>query len=282
MEREFSLRKIFSGRLFVQILLLAGAGLMVLPFVYMVGTSFKPPTEVIAWPPTLLPKEPTLENYASLGTSAPFGRFFLNSMIVASVSTISILATSTLAGYIFSKFRFPGRNFLFVILLATAMVPFETYLIPLYLITKDFKLTNSYAGMIAPYLIMSFGIFLMRQNIGSQIPDELLDAARIDGCSEWRIFWQIVVPLSSSAVSALGIFAFMQSWMAFIWPLIMATEREMYTMEVGLSIFQRRFTIEYGGITAGSTISILPILIIFLILRRHIIQGITLTGLKEG
>ena len=235
---------------------------------------------MISWPPTLWPDNPTLENYASLRTAAPFGRFFFNSVFVATLSTLGIITTSTLAGYIFSKFRFPGRTILFILLLSTAMVPFETYLIPLYLIARNLRLLNTYAGLVGPYLIMSFGIFLMRQNIGSSIPDELLDAARIDGASEWRIFLQLVVPLSKSAISALGILAFIQAWSAFIWPLILATEREMYTMEVGLSIFQRRFTIEYGSITAGSTISILPILIIFLILRRHIIRGITLTGLR--
>ena len=280
MPKAFSPAQLFNKRAISQLILLLGAALMVLPFLYMVGTSFKPPPEVIAWPPTILPRQPTLENYASLGTQAPFGRFFLNSMIVSIISTLGILFTSTLAGYIFSKFHFPGRNLLFIIVLATALVPFETYLIPLYLVAKDLKLINTYLGLAGPYLIMSFGIFLMRQNIGSSIPDELLDAARIDGCSEWRIFYQIVVPLSRSAISALAIFAFMQAWMAFIWPLILATEREMYTMEVGLSIFQRRFTVEYGGITAGSTISILPILIVFLLLRRHIIRGITLTGLR--
>lgn len=269
-----------SRRVLVHLLLASGLLIMVLPFIYMVGTSFKPPPEVITWPPTLLPRNPTLDNYRLLRTAAPFGRFFLNSVIMSSISTLGILLTSTLAGYIFSKFRFPGRDLLFLIVLSTAMVPFETYLIPLYLIAKDLKLINTYAGLAAPYVIMSFGIFLMRQNIGASLPDELLDAARIDGCSEWRIFWQVVVPLSRSAISALAILAFMQAWTAFIWPLILATERTMYTMEVGLSIFQHRFTIEYGGITAGSTISILPILLVFLLLRRHIIRGITLTGMK--
>ncbi len=280
MQRFLANSRLFTWQTFSHLLLLSGVTIMIVPFLYMVGTSFKPPTEVISWPPTLWPKNPTLENYASLRTAAPFGRFFLNSILVALISTLGIISTSTLAGYIFSKFRFPARNILFIILLSTAMVPFETYLIPLYLIAKDLRLLNSYAGLVGPYLIMSFGIFLMRQNIGSAIPDEFLDAARIDGASEWRIFFKIVVPLSKSAISALGILAFIQAWSAFIWPLILATEREMYTMEVGLSIFQRRFTIEYGSITAGSTISILPILIIFLLLRRHIIRGITLTGLK--
>ncbi|MDY0091779.1 MAG: carbohydrate ABC transporter permease [Candidatus Vecturithrix sp.] len=280
MRRSFSITRVFSWQTFSQLFLLLGVVVMILPFLYMVGTSFKPPSEVISWPPTLVPEKPTLENYATLRTAAPFGRFFLNSLIVSIASTLGIITTSTLAGYIFSKFRFPGRTILFILLLSTAMVPFETYLIPLYLIAKNLRLLNTYAGLVGPYLIMSFGIFLMRQNIGTAIPDELLDAARIDGASEWRIFFQLVVPLSKSAISALGILAFIQAWSAFIWPLILATEREMYTMEVGLSIFQRRFTIEYGSITAGSTISILPILIIFLILRRHIIRGITLTGLR--
>lgn len=280
MRRSFSITRVFSWQTFSQLFLLLGVVVMILPFLYMVGTSFKPPSEVISWPPTLVPEKPTLENYVTLRTAAPFGRFFLNSLIVSIASTLGIITTSTLAGYIFSKFRFPGRTILFILLLSTAMVPFETYLIPLYLIAKNLRLLNTYAGLVGPYLIMSFGIFLMRQNIGTAIPDELLDAARIDGASEWRIFFQLVVPLSKSAISALGILAFIQAWSAFIWPLILATEREMYTMEVGLSIFQRRFTIEYGSITAGSTISILPILIIFLILRRHIIRGITLTGLR--
>lgn len=280
MRRSFSITRVFSWQTFSQLFLLLGVVVMILPFLYMVGTSFKPPSEVISWPPTFVPEKPTLENYTTLRTAAPFGRFFLNSLIVSIASTLGIITTSTLAGYIFSKFRFPGRTILFILLLSTAMVPFETYLIPLYLIAKNLKLLNTYAGLVGPYLIMSFGIFLMRQNIGTAIPDELLDAARIDGASEWRIFFQLVMPLSKSAISALGILAFIQAWSAFIWPLILATEREMYTMEVGLSIFQRRFTIEYGSITAGSTISILPILIIFLILRRHIIRGITLTGLR--
>lgn len=267
-------------RLLIHLILLTGVTIMILPFLYMVGTSFKPPPEVIAWPPTLIPRNPTLANYALLRTAAPFGRFFLNSVIMSTSSTLGILVTSTLAGYIFAKFRFPGRTVLFVLLLSTAMVPFETYLIPLYLVAKNLGLINTYVGLFAPYLIMSFGIFLMRQNISATIPDELLDAARIDGCSELRIFGQIVVPLSRSAIAALAIFAFMQGWMAFIWPLIVASERKMYTMEVGLSIFQQRFTIEYGGITAGSTVSIIPILLIFLLLRRHIIRGITLTGMK--
>jgi multiple sugar transport system permease protein len=280
MEDFITVRRLTPFQWFTQALLFLGAAAMLLPFVYMVATSFKPAPEVIAWPPTLLPKNPTWDNYRSLQTAAPFARYFLNSLIMSTASTLGILITSTLGGYIFSKYRFPGRDLLFLIVLATSMVPFETYLIPLYFMVKRLQLINTYAGMAGPYLIMSFGIFLMRQNIGATIPDELLDAGRIDGCSEWRLFRQIAVPLSASAIGALGILAFMQAWMAFIWPLILATTKEMYTMEVGLSAFQSRYTIEYGSITAGSTISIIPVLIVFLVLRRNIVQGITLTGLK--
>jgi multiple sugar transport system permease protein len=280
MDETISVRRLTPFQWFTQALLVVGAVVMLLPFIYMIGTSFKPPTEVLTWPPTLFAVHPTWDNYLTLITIAPFPRFFLNSLIMSTVSALGILATSTFAGYIFSKHRFPGRDLLFVIILATAMVPFETYLIPLFFLIKQLKLINTYGGMVGPYLIMSFGIFLMRQSMSSSIPDELLDAGRIDGCSEWRLFRQIALPLSKSAIGALGIFAFMQAWMAFIWPLILATQREMYTMEVGLSVFQQRFTIDYGSITAGSTVSIIPVFIVFLLLRRNIIQGITLTGLK--
>jgi len=273
-------RKNKITRILSHLFLMAGTITMVLPFFYMVGSSFKPPPEIIAWPPTFLPKNWTLDNYLTLAEKAPFVRFFFNSLFVSAVSTLFILFTSTLSGFVFSKYKFPGKNFLFIIILATAMVPFETYLIPLYIIVKDLRMINTYQGIILPYAVMSFGIFLMRQNISSVIPDELLDAGRIDGCSEWMLFRIVVIPLSASAIGALGILAFMQAWMAFIWPLILATSREMYTMEVGLAMFQQRFTIEYGGVLAGSTISIIPIIVVFLILRRSIIEGMTLTGLK--
>ncbi len=273
-------RRASPTRILTQVVLLVGAIVMVFPFIYMIGTSFKPAPETIAWPPTLLPREPTLENYTSLPSRAPFVRYFLNSLVVAIISTLGIVFTSTLAGFIFGKYRFPLRNVLFLIVLATSMVPFETYLIPLYLIAKDLKIINTYQGIVAPYLIMSFGVFLMRQSISSSIPDELLDAARIDGASEWRIFSRIVVPLSTNAMGALGIFAFIQAWSIFIWPLIIATTRDMFTMEIGLVAFRNQFTIDYGGLMAGSTISILPIVIVFLLLRRQIIEGVTLTGLK--
>ncbi len=280
LSRERLLCKDTALRLLQQAVLIFGSVIMVLPFIWMLSTSLKPPTEVISWPPRFIPLHPTLENYATVFQTAPFHLFFLNSLMMASVSTISILLTSTLAGFVFGKYRFPGRGFLFILILATAMVPFETYMIPLYLVMKDLKFINTFPGLVAPYLIMSYGIFFMRQNVIASLPDELIDAARIDGANEWRMYWQLVVPLLRGAMGALGIFAFMQTWAAFIWPLIITSNRQLWTMELGLGMFQFRYSVELGPINAGSMLSILPVLLVFVVLRRNIVRGIALTGMK--
>lgn len=280
LSRERLLSKDTALRLLQQAVLIFGSVIMVLPFIWMLSTSLKPPPEVISWPPRFIPLHPTLENYVTVFQTAPFHIFFLNSFLMASVSTISILLTSTLAGFVFGKYRFPGRGFLFILILATAMVPFETYMIPLYLIMKELKLINTFPGLVAPYLIMSYGIFFMRQNVMASLPDELIDAARIDGANEWRMYWQLVVPLLRGAMGALGIFAFMQTWAAFIWPLIITSNRQLWTMELGLGMFQFRYSVELGPINAGSMLSILPVLLVFVLLRRNIVRGIALTGMK--
>jgi multiple sugar transport system permease protein len=160
------------------------------------------------------------------------------------------------------------------------MVPLEVYMIPLYMSMVDMGWVNTFVGLVAPYLIMSYGIFFMRQNIMASIPDELLDAARIDGASEWAIFLRVVFPMLSGPIGAISIFAFQQTWAAFIWPLIITSSRELWTMELGLGMFQYRFTVDLGPINAGSMLSIIPVLIMFLLMRKKIIQGITLTGMK--
>lgn len=274
------LRRELWWRIPLHIILILGAIAMLLPFIWMLSTSFKPATEVIAWPPSFIPAHPTLENYGKVFEVMPFARYFFNSMLVTVVCTVTITFTSALAGYIFACFKFPGRAALFIILLATAIVPFETYMIPLYLVMKDFKAINTYQGIMFPYFIMSFGIFFMRQNFLAFLPEELLDAARIDGSGEWRIFAQIVLPLSTSAMSALAIFAFIQVWGAFIWPLLITNSSDLRTVELGLASFQTAYTIDYGPLMAGSVISLLPILVIFLILRRQIIESVALTGMK--
>ncbi|MDI3542548.1 MAG: multiple sugar transport system permease protein [Candidatus Atribacteria bacterium] len=263
----------------MHIILILGGISMILPFVWMFVTSIKPATEVLSWPPSFIPKSPTLDNYRAVLQEAPFGRYFLNTLLISTISALSILFTSSLSGFIFAKYKFPGRNVLFLVLLTTAMIPLECYMISLYLLINRFGWINTYQGVVAPILVMAFGVFFMRQNILS-IPNELLDAARIDGCSEWRIYTTVILPLSRSALGALAIFAYMQAWAFFIWPLIVINDRNLYTMELGLTMFQKRFTVDYGLISAGSMIAVLPILVIFLILRRNIIEGITLTGLK--
>ena len=271
--------RIQLGQVIGHILVALGALTMILPFIWMLSTSFKPPEEVITWPPQFIPRHPTFRNYVEAFAAAPFLRFFLNSLLVASVSTISILLTSSFAGFIFAKYRFPGRDLIFLLILATSMVPFQSYMIPFYLMVNRLGWINTYQGLALPLMIMAFGIFFMRQNIVG-IPDELMDAARIDGCSEFRIYWQIILPLCKSAMAALSIFAFKNAWGDFIWPLLMCNDINLYTMELGLGMFQHRFTVDYGSITAGSVISILPIITVFAIFRRNIIEGVTLTGIK--
>jgi multiple sugar transport system permease protein len=262
-------------------LLLLGCVIMVLPFIWMLSTSLKIPSEVLSWPPQLIPKTFTMQNYVEVFETAPFLKFFFNSLTMSVISTICILLTSTIAGYVFGKFNFPGKNFLFVLTLATSMVPLEVYMIPLYMQMVKLSWVNTFMGLVAPYLIMSYGIFFMRQNIMASIPDDLLDAARIDGAGEARIFFTVVAPMLSGPSGALAIFAFQQTWAAFIWPLIVTSTRDLWTMELGLGMFQYRFTVDLGPINAGSMLSVLPVLIVFLFLRKKIVRGITLTGMKS-
>ena len=262
------------------VILMAGAVLMVLPMLWMLATSFKPPAEIAVWPPQWLPAAPTWDNFVGIFKTAPFARFFLNSVGTSVVSTIAVCLTSLVAGAVFAKYVFPGRRLLFQLIIATAIVPFESYLIPLYLQLNDIGWINTYQGLVLPYLFMAFGIFLMRQHVQSAIPTEYLEAARVDGASEWWILRRVIAPLSGNAMAAVGIFAFIQAWGAFIWPLLVANDQKLFNMELGLTAFQFRFSSDYGKLMAGSVVSVLPMLIIFLLLRRRIIENMALTGLK--
>jgi len=267
-------------RALIHLLLALGGVVMVFPVLWMVSTSFKPPTEVLLWPPPLLPLQPTLANYATVFDTIPIGRYFLNSVVISLVSTLCVVATSLVAGYVFAKFSFPGRDVFFFVILLTAIVPFESYMAPLYLQMVQIKWINTYMGVIAPYALMAFGVFLMRQHMRSAIPDELLDAARIDGASEWRIFRSIVLALSLPAVGALGIFAFIQAWAAFLWPLLVANKTDLFNLELGLNAFQFRYSVDYGPLMAGSVLSVLPMVLVFLVLRRQIIDSAAISGLR--
>lgn len=254
---------------------------MILPLVLLISNAFKMPQELLSWPPSIVPDQPTLENFRSVLTQTPLLRWFFNSIGFALLSTLSIVATSTIAGYVLGKFRFRSLDVVFVVILATAIVPFEVYMIPLYFQAQALGLLNSIWGLLLGYMVMSFGIFLIRQNVMHAIPDELLEAARIDGAGELWIFWRIVLPLMRGPIGALAVLAFFQAWTAFAWPIIVATTRETYTIEVGLALFQTGFTVDVGRLSAASAAILIPSIALFVIVRKSFVQGIASTGLKE-
>jgi multiple sugar transport system permease protein len=262
------------------ILLLAGGLAMVFPIFWLFSTSFRPAPELLKVPPSLLPEHWTIDNYVKVFDTAPMLTYLWNSFVFSTVSMVFILLTSTAAGYIFAKFKFPGNNFLFILVLATAIVPFEIYMVPLFTQMNALGLVNKPLGLFLPFLVLSYGIFFMRQNTYTSVPDELIDAARIDGMSEAGIMLRLVPRLLAPAMAALAILAFIQAWTAFIWPLLILNDPKFFPMELGLSQFANSFAIDFGVTSAGAVIAALPTLIAFLILRRRIVEGITLTGLK--
>lgn len=267
--------------LLIDVILFGFGLLMLLPLVMLVANAFKTPQEMLVWPPTLIPRDPTLENLRSVLGDTPLLRWIGNSLAFAIGSMLAIVATSAIAGYIFAKFPFRTINLIFVLFLATAIVPFEVYMIPLYFQVKSLGMLNSVPGLLIGYLVMSFGIFLIRQNVQASIPDELIEAARIDGGGEFWIFWHIVLPLLRGPLAALGVLAFFQAWTAFAWPMIVATKRSAYTIEVGLALFQTGYTVDLGRLSAASAAVLVPSVLAFVLLRRNFVQGVAATGMKE-
>ena len=261
------------------LLLLVGAVVMLTPLIWMVLASFKTLPEILTFPPTFLPQQVNLDNYRAVFDQADFVRYFLNSLVVAVISVVSVLITSSMAGYAFAKFSFPGRDVLFVVVLATLMVPFQVRVIPLYVLASDLHLLNTYAGMVMPTLVDAFGVFLMRQYLMS-IPNELIESARVDGAGELRIFIQIVLPLAKPALSALTIFTLVVSWESFLWPLLVASTPDMYTLPLGLAQFSGRFVDRTDFQMAAATMTVLPILIAFLFMQKRFIEGMATTGMK--
>jgi multiple sugar transport system permease protein len=204
-----------------------------------------------------------------------------NSLSFAIMSTIAIVLTSSIAGYVIAKFPFRSINVVFALFLATAIVPFEVYMIPLYFQVKDLGMLNTTQGLLIGYLVMSFGIFLIRQNVLASIPDELIEAARIDGAGELWIYWHIVLPLLRGPLAALAVLAFFQAWTSFAWPMIVATRRAAYTIEVGLALFSTGYTVDLGKLSAASACVLVPSVVAFVILRRNFVQGVASTGMKE-
>ena len=257
-----------------------GAVIVIFPFLWVLMTALKPASEISIWPPRFLPKNMTLTNFSQILLKENFFRYMLNSLIVSLSSMICILFTSSMAGFALAKYDFPLKGVIFSLILATAIIPLQIYMIPLFIMIFRMGLMNTYVAMVFPMTIMTFGVFFLRQTIMS-IPDELLDSARIDGASEFWIYVRIVLYLSKSALMALGIFSFSEAWANFIWPLVIVTSKNMYTTELGLAVYQRQFYIEYGPISAGAVVTILPMLFVFFILRKRIVTGVVLTGMKS-
>lgn len=263
----------------IYIVLVLLAAVAILPLLYMFSLALQSDKEIFAGIPVLIPTDPQWQNFLAIWQKAPFARFFLNSVIVAGVITLSHLFFDPLAGYIFAKFRFPLKNVIFVLILGTLMIPFFVRMIPLYIIMAQLHWLDTYQALIAPFLMSAFGIFLMRQFI-QPLPFELIDAARLDGCSEFGIYWKIILPQVRPALATLGLFTFIFQWDEFLWPLIVVNSTEMRTMPVGLTLFNQEFFTQWNYTAAGAVVLFVPILVLFLFLQRYFVKGISLSGLK--
>ncbi len=267
--------------------------LMVFPFFWMVSSSLKSQQELFRLPPTLLPTEWIFSNYVRAWQAARFSRYFANSVFVAVTGTLLTLVVCSMAAYAFAKLRFKSREVLFWLVVSSQMIPGIVTLVPSFLIVKSMPLAggnnllgsgghgwlNSFEGLIVPGAGSAFGVFLLRQFFFS-IPDELLHAARVDGCGEFRIFYNIMLPLSKPALATLSIFTFQGYWNDFIWPLVITTEDKVRTVQLGLTVFRQRFSTDWGPMMAGVTIATAPMILIFFSAQRYFVGGIALTGLK--
>jgi multiple sugar transport system permease protein len=258
--------------------LIAGSIVMLLPFVWMLSTSLKRPPEIFTYPPVWIPSEIAWDNYAKTVSVMPFGRFYLNSLIVtASVTTLQILVSS-LAAFAFARLRFRGRDALFLLYLATLMIPFQVTMIPNFIVVRTLGWYDTYQALILPTAFSAFSTFLLRQYFLG-IPRDLDEAARMDGASSFQIWWRVILPLSGPVLAALAIFVSLNSWNDFLWPLIITNSLEMRTLPVGLSAFQGQFKVEWHLLMAGSVIAMLPVLFVYIFAQRWFIKGITLTGM---
>jgi multiple sugar transport system permease protein len=249
------------------------------PLAWMVSVSFMPSGQASQFPPPLLPSQTTLANYHALFARTGMGGNFLNSLLVSIGITLGSLLFNTLAGYAFAKLRFAGRERIFQLLLAALVIPAQVAMLPLFLLMKQLGLVNTFGGVVIPALASVFGIFLVRQYARS-IPDELLEAARIDGASEARIFFQIVLPMLKPVLVTLAIFTFMGAWNDFMWPLIVLTDQEHYTLPVALASLSREHIMDVEMMMAGAVVTVLPVLLLFLLLQRYYIQGLLLGSVK--
>ncbi len=274
-------RSIFSSDFWLHAFLIAIGLLIAMPIFIAIFASFKLPTDITNYPPTLLPEAWTVENYVTAWTSTPFGRFFINSIVQTGIIVGANILFSILAAYAFSFLHFPGRNVIFYLVVGSLMIPFQLTFIPNFVLITDWGWANTFQGLTAPFLASAFGVFMLRQFFMS-VPKDLHDSARIDGASNWRFLWQILVPISKGSISAFGIFSFLGAWSQYLWPLIITSEENWRTIQIGLRffLFDQERGADWGAIMAAAVIALVPTLLIFLLAQRQLVKGIAMTGLK--
>lgn len=260
------------------IVLTIGGLFFLLPFFWMILSSFKPELEIVQIPPTFWPATFTMHNFNYLFENMNFGVYLKNTLIIVAFSFVGLLLNA-LAGFGFAKYDFKGRNGLFVLVLATMMIPSQVTMIPVYLILNSLGLTNTMTGIVLPGLVGAFAIFLFRQFM-STIPTELLEATRLDGASEYRIFLQIVLPISKPILAVQAILTFIAGWNSFLWPLIIANDESLYTLSVGLSLLKGQYAANFGLQMAGATFMVAPVIVLFTYFQKHIIENFSISGMK--
>ena len=261
------------------LVLIAAALVFLMPFIWSISISFQPNGDIFSWPIKLWPDPATTENYQRLWNEIPFGRWLFNSALIVTIVTVSNLLFDSLAGYAFARMKFPGKNVLFLIFISSMMIPGHITMVPKFMLFNAFGLVNTYPGLIAPHLVQVFGIFLMKQFFES-LPKELEEAAMMDGCGPFETFWKVILPVSRPALVALGIYIFQGNWNEFLWPVVMSTTNDMFTLPMGMAMFRYEYTVEWTMLMAGSMLIALPTLIIFLTFQRLFIQGMATSGMK--
>ena len=263
----------------LHVVLVLGALVTLTPLLWMVSASFMSPGESNSFPPRLLPQVPTLQNYVDLFTRLNLARYLLNSTLVAVSATLISLVINSMAGYAFAKLRFAGRERVFHILLAALVIPGQVGMLPLFLLLKAMGLVNTMAGVVVPFMAGIFGIFMVRQYAMS-IPEDLLDAARVDGAGEYRIFWTIVIPVIQPILVTLAVFTFLSAWNDFMWPLIVLSDDAKYTLPVALASLSGEHVQDTGLMMAGSVLTVLPVVVLFIVLQRAYIRGVMMGSVK--
>lgn len=274
-------RTTFLNNVLRYLLLTLGAIVLMMPFLYMLSTSFKPHAYVLELPPRFIPEDATIDNYVRALVSNNFGVYFRNSLVVATAATSITMLLSSAMAFGFARYPFPGRSALFYMLMGTMMIPGIVLIIPQFVLARDLRLLNSLWGLIVVYSAGSaFNMFLLRNYI-EQIPEAIFESATIDGAGAWTAFWRIALPLARPALAAVAIFAFLGSWDEFIWALTSITDPKLYTLPIGLRLFQQQRGTEWGLVFAASVISVLPVIVVYLIFQRQIISGVSAGAVKE-